>query len=76
MIKNKDINLTHAEESQANLESDLTDINVGNRKSSPQKKVIKNAKTFFYSRQAVINFYKDYSSMAINTGSRKILKNI
>ena len=66
MIKNKDMSLTHAEENEADIESDLTDIKIGSRKSSAQKKVIKNVERFRDSQQAVINFYKDYCSMAIN----------
>ena len=58
MIKNKDISLTRAEENQADLESNLTDIRIGNKKNSAQKKVIKNVEKFRDSRQAVINFIK------------------
>ena len=36
------------------------------KKNSAQKKVIKNVENFRDSRQAVIDFYKDYSSMVIN----------
>ena len=66
MIKNKGISLTHAEENQADLETDVADINNGGKKSSAQKEVIKNVEKVRGSRQAVINFYKSYSSMAIN----------
>ena len=62
MIKNKEISLTHAEENQADLESDLADIKIGSKKILK----IKNVEKFRDSPQAVINFYKDYSSMAIN----------
>ena len=71
MIKNKDISLTHAEENQADLESDQTDIKIGSKKSSAQKKVIKNVEKFRGSRQTVINFYKNYSSMTINAAYDK-----
>ena len=66
MIKNKGISLSCVEENQADLESNLTDIKIGYKKTSAQKKVIKNVEKFRDSRQAVINFYKDYSSMVIN----------
>ena len=36
------------------------------KKNSAQEKVTKNVERFRDSRQAVINFYKDYSSMVIN----------
>ena len=66
MIRNKDISLTHAEKNKADLESDLTDIKIDTRKSSAQNKVTKNFQVFRDSQQAVINIYKDYSSLAIN----------
>ena len=66
MIKNKEISLSHAEENQANLKSNLADIKVDGKKNSAQKKLIKNVENFRDSRQAVIDFYKDYSSMVIN----------
>ena len=66
MIKKKYVSLSHAEENQAELESNLTDIKIGGKKSKAQKKVIKNVERFLDSRQAVINFYQDYSSMVIN----------
>ena len=66
IMTQKVISLTHAEENLADLKSDLADIKIGSRKSSAQKKVIKNVEKFRDFRQVVINFYKDYSSMAIN----------
>ena len=36
------------------------------KKQCTKKKVIKNIEKFYDSREAVINFYKDYSLMAIN----------
>ena len=48
MIKNKDITLSHAEENQADLESNLGEIEKGGRskKSKAQKRVIKILKSF------------------------------
>ena len=46
MIENKDITLSHAEENQADLESNLGEIKIGGKKSNTQKKVIKNADKF------------------------------
>ena len=67
MIKNKEISLSRAEDNQAALKSNLANIKVGGKKkNSAQKKVIKNVENFRDSRQAVIDFYKDYSSMVIN----------
>ena len=60
MIKNKDISLSCAEENQADLESKKV------KNNRAQKKVIQKVEKFRDSRQAVINFYKDYSSMVIN----------
>ena len=54
MIKNKGISLSCVEENQADLESNLTDIKIGYKKTSAQKKVIKNVEKFRDSRQAVI----------------------
>ena len=64
-IKNKQISLSRAEENQADLKSDLADMKVGGKNKSAQKKVIKNVENFRDSRQAVIDFYKDYSSTVI-----------
>ena len=66
MIKNKKISLSHAEENQANLRSNLADIKVGRKNNSAQKKVIKNVENFRDSQQAVIDFCKDCSSMLID----------
>ena len=66
MIKHKDITLSQAKENQAELESNLSEIKIGGKKSSAQKKVIKNVEKFRDSRQAAIIFFKDYSSMVIN----------
>ena len=66
MIKNKDISLSNAEENQADLKSELSSINIGDKKRTAQKKVTKNVEKFYDSREAIINFYKGYSSMAIN----------
>ena len=38
IIKNKDISLSHAVENQADLESNLTDIKIGYKTSSVQKR--------------------------------------
>ena len=57
MIKNKGISLSHAEENQADLESNFGEIKIGDKKSSGQKRVIKNVEKFRDSRQAVINFF-------------------
>ena len=38
MTKNKDISLTRAEENQANLESDLSDIKIGSKKPVHKKR--------------------------------------
>ena len=46
MIKNQDISLSRAEENQADLESNLSKIETGGKKSSPQKKVIKMLRRF------------------------------
>ena len=62
MIKNKHISLSRGEENQADLESNLIDIKISGKK----KMVIKNVEEFRDSRQAVINFYKDYSSLVVN----------
>ena len=62
MIKKKDISLSRGEENQAELESNLIDIKISGKK----KMVIKNVEEFRDSRQAVINFYKDYSSLVVN----------
>ena len=62
MIKKKDISLSRGEENQADLESNLIDIKISGKK----KMVIKNVEEFRDSRQAVINFYKDYSSLVVN----------
>ena len=66
MIQDKDISLSKAEENQADLESNLSEIKIGGKKSSAQKKVIKNVEKFCDSRKAVINFFKNSSSMVIN----------
>ena len=66
IIKDKDISLSHAEENQADLELDLSEIKIGGKKNSTIKKVIKNIEKFRDSRQAVINSFKGYSSMVIN----------
>ena len=66
MIKNKDIILSHAEKNQADLKSNLCEIKMGSKKSKAQKKVIKKCREFLDSRQAVIIFFKDYSTMASN----------
>ena len=65
MIKHKDTSLSNAEENQADLKSELSNIEISSKKSSAQKKVIKNLEKFYDSRGAVINFYKDYSPMVI-----------
>ena len=46
---------------------ELSDIKIGGKKSSTQKKVLKNVEKFYDSREAVIHFYKDHSSMVIDT---------
>ena len=38
MIKNKEISLSHAEENQANLKSNLADIKVGGKKKVHKKR--------------------------------------
>ena len=65
MIKHKDTSLSNAEENQADLKSELSNIEISSKKSSAQKKVIKNVEKFYDSRGAAINFYKDYSPMVI-----------
>ena len=50
MIKNKGNSLPDAEKNQADLKLGLSDIKVGDRKSSAQKKVIKNAENFYDGR--------------------------
>ena len=64
--RTKDISLRRAEENQTDFESNLSGIKIGGKKNSAQEKVTKNVERFRDSRQAVINFYKDYSSMVIN----------
>ena len=50
MIKNKNISLSHAEEHQADLESNLGEIKMASKKSKAQKRVIKNVEKFSDSR--------------------------
>ena len=66
MTKHKNISLSRAVENQADLESNLTNIKIGDKKTVDKKKVIKNVEKFSDSGQVVINFHKDYSSMVIN----------
>ena len=57
MIKNKDTGLSNAEENQADLKSELRNIEIGGKKAVHKKKIIKNVEKFYDSREAVINFY-------------------
>ena len=66
MTQNKDNSLSNAEENQADLKSELSNTKIGSKKNIAQKRVIKNVEKFHDSREAVIDFYKDYSSMVTN----------
>ena len=68
IIRNKDMALSQAEQNQADLKSDLSQIKMGGggKKSDPQKKMIKNVEKFRDSGHAVLNSFNYYSAVVIN----------
>ena len=61
-IRNSQIGFSEAKNKQNEFLNKLTNIKIG-RKTLEQEKIINNLKKFYYSRQEVINFFRDFTEM-------------
>ena len=61
-LKNTQIKLSDARNSQNEFLNKLSNIKIG-RKTVEQEKIINNLEKFYYSRQEVINFFRDFTEM-------------
>ena len=61
-IRNSQIGFSEAKNKQDEFLSKLSNIKIG-RKTLEQERIINNLEKFYYSRQEVINFFRDYVEM-------------
>ena len=61
-IKNNQIKFSEAKNEQNEFLNKLSNIKIG-KKTTEQKKVIKNIEKFYHSREDDINFFRDYIEM-------------
>ena len=63
-IRDRKIRFSEAKNKKNQFLSKLTNIKIG-RKTLEQRKIINNLEKFYYSRQEVINFFRDFYLMQI-----------
>ena len=61
-IRSSQIRFSQTKNKQNDFLNKLTNIKIG-RKTLEQEKIINNLKKFYYSRQEVINFFRDFTEM-------------